>query len=304
MRALITGASGFVGRTLTSHLHDMGDTVVGLDRVNDGADITDRDDLHRHIAEAKPEVIYHLAAQSHVPTSWSDPIDTLRTNVEGTQNVLDAAADAGVSRVLVVSSAEVYGSVTPEMLPIDEETPLRPLTPYAASKVASDAIALQSFLGRGQDVIRLRAFNHIGPGQRVDFVCAGLAHRIAVAERTGTTEIDVGSLEPRRDFTDVRDVVRAYRLTAEIGEAGDVYNVCSGIDRSIGEIATELLALAHGDFTLAVADGLTRAIDTPIVRGDNSKLRQATGWEPTISLNESLRDVLEDARERLDDNSE
>lgn len=254
----------------------------------------------RHISQSTPDVVYHLAAQSHVPTSWRDPIGTMRTNAEGTQNVLDGSYEAGVSRVLVVSSAEVYGSLSPEMLPIDEHAPLRPVTPYAASKVAADAIALQGHLGRGQDVVRLRAFNHIGPGQRVDFVCAGLAHRIAVAERDGSTEITVGSLETRRDFTDVRDVVRAYRLTAEHGDAGDVYNVCSGIDRSIGEIARAFFDLAHGDFTLVESTDLTRTIDTPIVRGDNRKLRDKTGWQPIIPFATSLSDILDDARERLD----
>ncbi len=300
MHALITGAAGFVGRALSSHLHDAGDVVTGLDRVEGSPDITDRNALRDVISSVSPDVIYHLAAQSHVPTSWIDPISTLRTNVEGTQNVLDAAHDADVGRVLVVSSAEVYGAVSLDMLPITEDTPLRPMTPYAASKVAADAIAQQSHLGRGQDVVRLRAFNHIGPGQRTDFVCAGLAHRIAIAERDNGTVVKVGALSVRRDFTDVRDVVRAYRLIAQRGDAGDVYNVCSGVDRSIQEIADALIGLAHRPLHLKSEGDLTRSVDTPIVRGDHQKLTDKTGWQPEISLADSLADILRDARERLD----
>lgn len=301
MHALITGAAGFVGRALTTHLVDAGDFVTGLDRVTGSPDITDRDALRDVISTTSPDIIYHLAAQAHVPTSWTDPISTLRTNVEGTQNVLDAAHDAGVGRVLVVSSAEVYGSLSPDMMPITEEAPMLPVTPYAASKVAADAIAHQSHLGRGQDVVRLRAFNHIGPGQRTDFVCAGLAHRIALAERNRDTTITVGALAVRRDFTDVRDVVRAYRLIAEFGDAGDVYNVCSGVDRSIQEIAEALIKLADRPLSLTTDADLTRPIDTPIVRGDHQKLTDKTGWQPQISLADSLSDILRDARERLDE---
>jgi GDP-4-dehydro-6-deoxy-D-mannose reductase len=300
MRALITGASGFVGRALVSHLLEIGDEVIEHDRVGGGPDLIDRTAMFDLVGEAAPHVIYHLAAQSHVPTSWSDPIGTLRTNVEGTQNVLDAAAEVDVRRVLVVSSAEVYGSVDQDRLPITEEFPLLPRTPYAASKVGADALALQAFLGRGQDVVRLRAFNHIGPGQRTAFVCAGIAHRIARAERDGTTSIEIGALDVRRDFTDVRDVVRAYRLTAEHGAAGEAYNVCSGVDRSIGELAETLIEQAGKSFTLSPIDDLIRTIDTPIVRGDNTKIRAQTGWEPSISITRSLREILNDARERLD----
>lgn len=301
MHALITGAAGFVGRALTSHLRDVGDLVTGLDRLTGSPDVTDRNALREVISAASPDVVYHLAAQAHVPTSWIDPISTIRTNVEGTQNVLDAAHDAGVGRVLVVSSAEVYGSLSPDMMPITEDTPLRPVTPYAASKVAADAIALQAHLGRKQDVIRLRAFNHIGPGQRTDFVCSGLAHRIAQAERDHGTTIRVGALAVRRDFTDVRDVVRAYRLVAEFGDAGDVYNVCSGVDRSIQEIADALIAMADRPLALRSDTDLTRPVDTPLVRGDHQKLTDKTGWQPQISLADSLRDILRDARERLDE---
>ena len=301
MHALITGASGFVGRVLHRHLIDSGDHVTGLSRAKGSPDITDRDGLRQTIGEASPDVVYHLAAQAHVPTSWADPISTLRTNVEGTQNVLDAAHEASVGRVVVIGSAEVYGSLPPELMPLSEDTPLNPVSPYAASKVAAEAIASQSHLGRGQDVVRVRAFNHIGPGQQPNFVCAGLAHRIAVAERDRHRCITVGSLAARRDFTDVRDVVQAYRLIAELGDAGDVYNVCSGVDTSIQDVADYLVELAHVPIGLVVDTGLIRTIDTPIVRGDHQKLTAKTRWQPQISLEESLSDILQDARERLDE---
>ena len=301
MRALIVGASGFVGRALSTHLLATGDEVIAPVRADGGPDVTDRDGVHRFVDASEPDVVYHLAAQSHVPSSWSDPIGTLRVNVEGTQNVLDAARAAGDARVIVVSSAEVYGSVNVDDLPIDEDAPLRPLNPYAASKVAADAIALQAHLGNGQDVIRLRSFNHFGPGQSTRFVCAGLAHRIARAERDDTTHIEVGALDVRRDFSDVRDIVRAYRCVAEHGVAGQAYNICSGIDRSIREIADGLRALSLQAFEYEPAVELQRPIDTPIVRGSSERVSRDTGWQPEIPIEASLADILNDARERLDD---
>jgi GDP-4-dehydro-6-deoxy-D-mannose reductase len=301
VKALITGGAGFVGRSLRAHLEASGDTVTTTDRSAGGPDITDRDGLMRFWTDVRADVVYHLAAQSHVPTSWTDPIGTLRVNVEGTQNVLDASRESGATRVIVVTSAEVYGKVTPDQLPIDEETPLRPVTPYAASKVAADAVSLQAHLGHGQDVIRLRAFNHIGPGQSDQFVAAGLAGRIAQAEASGGTEIAVGNLSPRRDFTDVRDIVRAYRLIAERGTAGEVYNVCTGTDRSIAELSNGLLALTTHTIEPVADPELQRAVDVPVVRGDSSKLRKDTGWAPAIEFTTSLQDILDDARSRLHD---
>lgn len=300
MRALITGAAGFVGRSLHAHLTNSGDSVVALSRRTGGPELTNRAEMFDVIGDAKADVIFHLAAQAHVPTSWEDPIGTLRTNVEGTQNVLDAAQEAGGCRVLVVTSAEIYGSVSPAELPISEDAPMRPANPYAASKVAADAVAVQAHLGRGQEVLRLRSFNHIGPGQSPDFVCAGLARRIAVAERDGTTTIDVGSLDVRRDFSDVRDVVAAYHQVALAGIPGEAYNVCSGIDRSIGELANMLAALSNHDVRFVVREQLQRPADTPIVRGDNTRIHAHTGWAPTIPIEASLADVLTDARKRLD----
>ncbi len=300
MKAVVTGASGFVGSALTRLLANSGDEVVALSRRTGGPDLTDRDAVRRTFDSLDVDVVFHLAAQSHVPTSWDDPIGTLRTNVEGTQNVLDAASEGdSPPRVIVVTSAEVYGAVAPNELPIDETAPLRPNNPYAASKVAADAVAQQAALGRGQDVIRVRAFNHIGPGQSPKFVCPGLALRIAEAERSGVTEIDVGNIEVRRDFTDVRDVVAAYRLLAESGRSGETYNVCSGVDRSIGELANGLLALSTHDIHLVTNPDLLRPVDTPVVRGNNAKLVDHTGWAPEFAIEATLADVLSEARASL-----
>lgn len=298
MRAAITGASGFVGSALTYHLLAAGDEVVSLARVDGGPDLVDRRAVFEAVGDHRVEVVYHLGAQSHVPTSWDDPITTLRVNVEGTQNVIDAAHALDVApRVIVASSAEVYGAVEPKRLPIDEAHPLRPNNPYAASKVAADAVALQAWLGRQQDVIRARAFNHIGPGQNPKFVCAGLAKRIAQAESTGVSEIEVGNLDVRRDFCDVRDVVAAYRLLATSGRSGEAYNVCTGIDRPIRELAEGLANLSTIDCQFVTNPDLLRPVDSPVVRGNNAKLVEHTEWQPKIPLADTLADVLALARE-------
>ncbi|MDP7352224.1 MAG: NAD-dependent epimerase/dehydratase family protein, partial [Acidimicrobiales bacterium] len=224
----MTGASGFVGRHLVAHLEDCGDEVVQTDRSDGGPDLLDADGFAALVAEVRPDVVYHLAGQADVAASWLSPIETMRVNVEGTHNILEAARTFGVPKVLTVSSADIYGVVSPEELPIVESAPLRPVSPYAASKAAADLVALQAHLGHGQDVVRARAFNHLGPGQSRSFVGAGFAARIAVGERSGDDELQTGDLTPRRDFTDVRDVVRAYRLLATEGRPGVAYNICSG----------------------------------------------------------------------------
>lgn len=300
MNCLITGGSGFVGRALAQHLAAMGDKTTILDRSQGGVDITDREATCAEIERRRPDVIYHLAAQAHVPTAWADPVNTFRCNVEGTLNVLDAAHDADVQRVILASSADVYGSVDHDVLPISESTHPKPNNPYAASKLAAEAVAQQSFYGRGLDVVTLRAFNQFGPGQRSDFVCAAFAQQIARAERLGTSQIEVGRLDVRRDFCDVRDVVRAFRLAALHGHAGATYNVCSGVDRAIEEIAVGLAELGSAKVQFVQSPELVRPVDTPVVRGDASALHADTGWKPQIPFKSSLKDVLDDARDRID----
>lgn len=302
MRALVTGGVGFVGRHLVAHLLASGDEVITLDHHGDlRVDILDAPGLADAVAHVRPELVYHLAGRADVGGSWKDPSGVFRVNAEGTLNVLAACAAAGVGRVLAVASADVYGLVDESDLPLTEHAPLRPVSPYAASKVAADALALQAFLGHGLGTIRVRPFNHLGPGQSEQFVAPALAARIARAERDGIDEIAVGNLTARRDVTDVRDVVRAYRLLMEHGEPGAVYNVCSGRDVEIGELADCLLGMADRAVTLRTDPDLLRPVDLPVLRGDPTKLQSATGWAPTIPLDQTLADLLQDMRARVAD---
>ncbi len=299
MRALITGAGGFVGVHLVRHLEEQGDDVVQLERNVDGIDITDADALTDAVVAAKPEAVYHLAGAADVGGSWAEPRSTFLANALGTLNVLEASREAGAERVLAVTSADVYGRVTQDELPLDESQPLRPVSPYAASKVAADALAQQAWLGHKLPVVRVRAFNHLGPGQSDRFVAPSVAARIAHNERDGGDEVPIGNMTPRRDVTDVRDVVRAYRLLVEAGEAGAVYNVCRGSAVSVEQLAQALIGMARKPMRLVSDPALQRPVDIPVLVGDNSALRRATGWEPTIPLEQTLSDVLADWRARL-----
>ncbi|HEY3724258.1 MAG TPA: GDP-mannose 4,6-dehydratase [Acidimicrobiia bacterium] len=300
MKVAVTGARGFVGPHLVAHLEAAGDDVLALDRNGpDSFDVTDPTAVHERLGDARPEVVYHLAALSHVGESWKSPATSFRVNAEGTLNVLHACTDLGLSRVVVVLSSEEYGRVDEADLPLTEDSPLRPVTPYGAAKAAADLLALQAHLGDGLGVIRVRPFGHTGPGQSAQFVVPALAARIARAERDGVDEIPVGSLDAVRDLTDVRDVVRAYRLLAEHGAPGEVYNVCSGTGVSVREIADQLLAAATRPIRLVVDPDLVRPVEVPRLVGSNARLRAATGWTPTIPLARTLADVLQSARAAL-----
>ena len=291
MRSLITGGRGFVGTWLADHLRSCGDDVVQIDQE---VEITDPTALLAAVKDAAPDAIYHLAAMTHVGQSWDEPLRVLEVNVLGTGALLAAARECGTDpRVLVTSSAEVYGAVTdPAQLPLTEESPTAPLTPYAASKLAGEALCAQAWLGHGQRVVTVRPFNHIGPGQSPNFAVSALAKRIVDADRSGAVEIPVGNLTARRDFTDVRDVVRSYRLLVESGAPGGVYNVCSGLDVSIQEIADRLLAQAGSSVRLVQDQSLMRPVEVPVLRGDPGRLMAATGWAPELPLDQTLADVL------------
>lgn len=296
MHAVVTGACGFVGRHLVAHLEASGDRVTGIDHVGDlVVDICDRDAIIGALGDLQPDVLYHLAARTHVGDSWSDPTGALRVNVEGTQNVLDACRRADVDRVLVIGSAEEYGLSARSGEPLGEDAPLMPATPYGASKVAAGFLALQAFLGEGLATVRVRAFNHTGPGQPARFVVPAFAQRITDAARTGQDHIMVGNLDTVRDWSDVRDVVRAYRLLVEHGTAGAVYNVASGRGVSIREIAHRLMALAGVELELRVDPALGRPADVPVLIGDPTQLRADTGYSATYSLDDTLRAVLDQA---------
>ena len=297
MKALVTGAHGFVGPYLTEELTSHGVEVVGVDQ---DMDITDAEAVRARFSVEMPDVVYHLAAASHVGDSWSAPVQVLRVNTEGTLHVLLAAVDAGVDRVVLIGSAEEYGHVTPDRIPVTEDAPLLPVSPYGASKAAAEMLG--SYIARGRDlpVVMVRPFNHIGPGQSDRLVASSLAKQVAENERSGNEEILAGDLSPKRDLSDVRDVVRAYRLLAERGVPGEAYNVCSGSAVSIREVADTLIALSGKPMKVVLDPERLRPVDVPILQGDNTKLRRDTGWEPQHTLEQTLGDVLAWWRDHLD----
>lgn len=291
MRVLVTGSKGFVAHWLLTHLESRGDQVVGLDAE---VDVTDEPALVEAITGAAPDAICHLAAQASVSASWKDQSATYAVNTFGVLNVLSAARACNrPPRVLLVSSAEVYGRVGAGDLPIREDQPFAPVSPYAASKAAAELIGLQAWLGGGLEVIRARPFNHTGPGQRLDFVVPALARQVATAAASGAGVIETGNLAARRDITDVRDVVRAYRALLELGTPGQVYNVCRGQAVSIEEVVRRLVALAGVDLQVVVDPARFRTADLPELRGDPSRLHAATGWAPEIALDDTLAAVLD-----------
>jgi len=297
MRVAVTGSSGFVGSHLVPYLRGQGDDVVTIDRTGSPpVDVTDAAEVREVLRAARPEAVYHLAALSHVGQSWGAPEVVFRVNAVGALNVLRACIDAGVERVLVAGSADVYGVVGPDDLPLTEESRIRPITPYGASKAAADVLALQTYLGDGLGTLRVRAFNHTGPGQSASMLVPGLAQRIADAERAGSSKVKVGRVDVVRDLSDVRDVVRAYRLLVEAGTPGEAYNVCSGRGVSVGDVADTMLAMTNMPLELVVDSELVRPVDVPRLVGSPARLRTLTGWEAEIPLETTLRDVLDAAR--------
>ena len=294
----MTGAAGFVGRHLVAHLQACGDDVTAVDHAAEHpVDITDADAVQAAITAAHPHAVFHLAAVSHVGDSWNAAARVFRVNAEGTLHVLQACSEVEVDRVVVVGSADIYGAVAEHELPLTEAALLRPITPYGASKAAADLLALQAFLGDGLPTVRVRAFNHTGPGQGTSFLVPALAARIARAEREGHKDVALGAPEPVRDLTDVRDVVQAYRLLAQRGEPGEAYNVCSGRGVSVAEVAERLVQLSESDLRITVDPDFVRPVDVPRLVGDPSKLRAATGWKRIVPLERTIADVLAEARE-------
>ncbi len=296
MRALVTGGRGFVGTWLATHLAASGDEVVAT---GEEVDVTDAEAVRRSLADIEPEAVYHLAGWAAVGSSWESPAGVFSVNANGALHVLDAARRLpNPPKVLIISSAEVYGRVRPDQLPLTEDMAVSPVSPYAASKVAAEVVARQAHLGFGLDVFIARPFNHIGPGQSPGFVVSDLAKRIVEAENSGASTLQMGNPTPRRDLTDVRDVVRAYRLLVERGTPGETYNVCSGEDVVIGDLARRLIELSGATLELSSGTVDLRPVDVPVLRGDAAKLRAATGWTPELALDDTLRDVLAYWREQ------
>jgi GDP-4-dehydro-6-deoxy-D-mannose reductase len=294
MRAYVTGGEGFVGSWLTEHLGSCGD-VVHASR----CDVTDAAAVLDDMTRFGPDAVYHLAALAAVGDSWSAPHETVRVNVMGSQSVLDAARRQDpMPRVVFVSSADVYGRVGHDAA-ITESSPVLPDSPYAGSKAAAERLAAQHFLGYGLPVIVVRPFNHIGPRQSDAFLVSALAKRVAEAELHGADRVPVGNLDAERDFTDVRDVVRAYRLLVERGVAGQTYNVCSGVARSARSIAEIIAAGARTPVHLVTDPALLRPVDARRRLGSAERLREETGWEPRYDVTDTVRDVLDWWRARI-----
>jgi GDP-4-dehydro-6-deoxy-D-mannose reductase len=258
------------------------------------ADLRDPQVVKDVLLDAGPDHIYHLAAQAYVPTAWLDPWDTFENNIRPELNILQFMAIENLrARLLVVASNEVYGAVSPDKLPVDENTLLEPANPYGVSKVVQDLLARQYFLSHDVDVIRARAFNHLGPRQSPQFVAANFARQIAEAEAgLRKSVVHVGNLQAQRDFTDVADVVRAYALLMEKGRSGEAYNIGSGQPRSVGSVLEALLDMSTAEVRVEQDVARMRPSDVPVIYGDISKLRADTGWEPTIPFEESLCRVL------------
>lgn len=298
MKALITGAGGFVGPHLASELSAAGDEVIGLDLRN-GPNLLDGEGWLAAVDGHRPDVIYHLAGWSDVSGSWQEPTRTFQVNALGTLSILEAARAAGTQRVVLVSSADLYGIVGPDEQPITEEHPVQPRSPYGASKQAAEALGLQYHRGHGLGVIIARPFNHLGAGQSSRFAAAAFAAQIAEAERHGGGQVAHGDLSARRDLTDVRDVVAAYRALAERGEPGATYNICSGVAVSMQSVLDRLIAQATVPVTTSIDPDRLRPVELPVLQGSYDKLHRATGWSPRRLLDETLSDVLDDARARV-----
>ena len=298
-RAFITGASGFVGAFLQEHLASFGDILA-----TPTLEITDRYSLSAELKAFEPTVIYHLAGQANVGLSWTDPADTFKVNALGTLQLLESAAELALKpRVIVVSSAEVYGRVDPKNVPISESLDPKPTTPYGSSKLAAEVVALQIARSHGLGLVVARPFNHIGPGQSDTFVVSGVARRIAEAERDNVSTITVGNLDAVRDFTDVRDVVAAYRLLSLHGTTGEIYNIGSGVGRTIASMIESLVSLSTAALQLVADPQLMRPSDNPLLISDVTKLRTDTGWTPKFDPMGSLGDTLEWWRKRLRSNT-
>jgi GDP-4-dehydro-6-deoxy-D-mannose reductase len=307
MRALVTGASGFVGRHLVAALRRDGADVVACGGPHDSAeyvriDVSDMQSLRRALESARPDVVFHLAAQTFVPESLESPLEIYEINAIGSarlaQAVREYASTGSAPRLVFASSAEVYGARDPAEYPLQETLALRPSSPYGASKAAAEAMLRAYARSFSLDVVIGRFFNTIGPGQSERFVVASLAAQLASIAAGGERELRVGNLAAARDFIDVRDAVAAHLALAQRGESGEAYNVCSGAAVSIRDVLRELIGIARVPVAVREDPARMRNAEIPLSAGDPAKLRAQTGWSPQIPLLRSLRDVYEGARER------
>ena len=318
MKILITGITGMAGSYLAEYIltREPGAELYGTLRwrsprdniaciQNDlrlvECDVRDLSSVQRVVETIQPEIIFHLAAQSNVYTSWHAPAETLMTNIVGELNLLEAVRTCKINPIIhIPGSSEEYGMVLPEELPVKETNLLRPLSPYGVSKVGQDLLAYQYHMSYGLSTVRSRSFNHTGPRRGDVFVEANFARQIAEIE-AGLSEptLRVGNLTVQRDYTDARDMVRAYWLLVQKGRPGEVYNICSGRGRTIKEIMEILLGMSSVKITPLVESERLRPSDAPTIVGDSTKFRELTGWKPEISLEKTLKDILDYWRQRV-----
>ncbi|MFH0732525.1 MAG: GDP-mannose 4,6-dehydratase [Candidatus Omnitrophota bacterium] len=318
MRVLITGIAGFVGSHFTEFFLNKKDIeVYGIERwkasteniehlkdkikLYDECDINDIVSMRDILNKIKPHFIIHLAAQSFVPTSWTAPAETIKTNMIGEVNLFEALLSLKQNpRVIVAGSSEEYGFVNKNELPIKETNPLRPLSPYGVSKVGQDLLGYQYYKSYGLRVIRTRAFNHTGPRRGESFASSNFAKQIAMIEKGKQKPVmHVGNLNAKRDFTDVRDMVKAYWLIMQKGKPGDVYNICSGKARSMREVLDTLLSFAKVPIKIKQDPARMRPSDVAILLGNCSKMRKLTGWKPEIPFKKTMEDLLNYWREKI-----
>lgn len=307
-RALITGINGFVGGYLAEHLLAATPWEVwGLARTATltlpnlrervqpvVADLRDQAATTAALRQAQPDVVFHLAGQAHVPTSFANPGETLVNNLLAQVHLFEAIRALQIDPVIVIAcTAEAYGAIKPDELPVNEDTALRPANPYAVSKVGQDMLALQYFLAHRLRTIRLRLFNHTGPRQTTEYVLPAFARQVAQIERGAQPPLlAVGNLAAQRDFTDVRDVARAYHMAAEHGEAGAVYNVGSGTPTAIQTLLDQLVDVACVPITVVPDPNRMRPADVPVVFCDARRFHACTGWQPEIPLSQTVSDTL------------
>jgi GDP-4-dehydro-6-deoxy-D-mannose reductase len=314
MRVFVSGGTGFAGSHLVDRLLKVGHEVAGLVHPASShqpvpehenfrpimGDLMELASLKAAVSEIRPDVIYHLAGQALTNQSWEDPARTLAINGGGTANMLEAARRFGRPRVVVVTSAEIYGRVAPDMLPITENSEPMPAHPYGISKWTAGLLVQLYWQRYGLPVIEARPFNHIGPRQALGFVVPDFASQLAAIQlnqKAGT--ISVGNLSAERDFTDVRDVVRAYTMLAENGRPGESYLICSGRPVAIETILETMIEMVPVEIEVVRDPERMRPSETPRLMGSYAKIQRDTGWEPEIGLRDSLRDALDDWLGRL-----
>lgn len=305
-RILVTGACGFVGPHVVAALEQAGHEVWSTDRTDSTAqryrtcDLLDTARVQDMLATLRPDAVIHLASASSVARSFAAPQETLQNNLVVACNLFEAMRTLPQARVLTVGSAEQYGRIEPDELPLREEQPFRPASPYAVSKIAQEYLALQYQRTYGLDVVLARSFNHSGPGQSDAFFLPAVAKQVALAEAGASPAVvRLGNLEVQRDFLDVRDVARAYTLLLEHGESGVAYNVCRGKAESLQDLVATFVQLSRLPLSLETDPARMRPADLPLLVGDCGRLRRQTGWEAQIPMDVTLTDILADWRRRV-----